>query len=594
MTLERLNDVLDAGLRLGAERPVFAQKRDGAWRFMSYGSFAERVAQLAAALERDGIEAGDRVAIIANNSPEWAMVAFACARLGAVYVPMYEAQYEEDWRHIFIDSRARFAFVAGSKASSFAEGLRQELSSLERVISLEGGATSLPTLDDWIGDAPAAPSSNAELTADTLVALIYTSGTTGLPKGVMLSHGNLCSNLEAIRQVFPLGADDRSLAFLPWAHCYGQVAELLYLIRSGACIALAESVEKIADNLQEMQPTVLFGVPRIFTRMRAGILKKVDESPPLKQQLFHAALAAAQSVREAEAQGRRISPLLKLRFKALDQLVLSKVRARFGGKLRYASVGGAALDPEVARFIDNLGIPVYPGYGLTETSPVVSTNAPGSRRDGSAGVVLPGVRVELDTQASEAEGEGEIVVHGPNVMLGYHELPEENAQVFTAERGFRTGDLGRVDEAGYLFITGRIKEQYKLENGKYVVPSPLEEKLKLSNYIQNALIWGEDKPHNVALVVVDLGVLSRWAREEGIAFEDPRALLQQAKTTALIEDEIRQATQGCKPFERVRRFHLSADDFTIENGMLTPSLKVRRKAVLASYLPQLQALYAAR
>ena len=592
MALEQLSDILHEGSAHGTHRPAFAVKRQGTWRYLSYGDFRAKVDLVTGALAAAGVGLGDRVGIIGSNSPEWAAIALATTRLGAAYVPMYEAQHQDDWRHIFKDSGIKVVFVNGAKAAAFSRTMASELESLTTAVSLSGDQEGIPALETWLtGASPMSEAKDINIDPKTLAAIIYTSGTTGLPKGVMLSHGNLCSNLSSIAQVFPLSPNDRSLAFLPWAHSYGQVGELFYMLKNGACICIAESVDKLADNLVEMAPTVLFAVPSVFTKIRAGVLAKVEDSSPIKQRLFSMTMDTAETL-AAQAKNGRPSPFTRLRYKALEKVVLSKIRARFGGQLLFASVGGAALNPDVARFVENLGIPVYPGYGLSETSPVVSTNYPGARRAGSAGKVIPGVTVKVDESVNDGEpGHGEIIVYGPNVMQGYLGMPEETARVLTEDGGFRTGDIGYVDNDGFLFITGRLKEQYKLENGKYVVPNPLEEKIKLSAFILNAFIWGEDMPYNVALIVPDFPALSRWANEEGLAFQDPTLLLSDAKVRAHFDDELRRYSQSFKSYERIRNFIFVPSDFTIENGMLTPSLKVRRKAVFAAHADAIRALY---
>jgi long-chain acyl-CoA synthetase len=303
------------------------------------------------------------------------------------------------------------------------------------------------------------------------------------------------------------------------------------------------------------------------------------------QQLFRAALRIA----ARRSNGQPIGALDRALLALADRLIFARVRAKFGGRLKYTVSGSAALSQEVAQFVDALGVAVFEGYGLTEASPVVSSNCPQSRRFGSVGRPLPGVRVHIDTTVTGDPGQGEIVVYGPNVMRGYHDRPEENAQAFTADGGLRTGDMGSLDQDGYLFITGRIKEQYKLENGKYVVPSPLEEDLKLSPFVANAMLYGADRPYNVALVVPDREAL-RHAAAAGAS--TPEAPLETDRVRTLVRQEIARRTQSWKSFERPRDFALIEEDFTVENGLLTPSLKLKRRDVCARYRHVIDALYA--
>jgi long-chain acyl-CoA synthetase len=307
--------------------------------------------------------------------------------------------------------------------------------------------------------------------------------------------------------------------------------------------------------------------------------------------IFDQAMSNASKRRDLAGQGKT-SWFVDMQQNLFDKLVFSKVRDGLGGNLTYAISGGAAIPVEVAEFIDNLGVTVYEGYGLSETSPIATANWPGSRKIGSVGKPIPGTSVSLDTAASADERDGEIVIYGHNVMQGYHNRPEENAKVFTDDGGFRSGDLGRIDDDGFLFITGRVKEQYKLENGKYVVPTPIEEKIGLSAYIANVMVYGDNKPFNVAVIVPDAPAVEEWAAAEGIQFENYEGLVDDPRVHQLIGDEVDQAMADVKGYEKVRAFVVAPEDFTTENGMLTPTLKVKRRIVMDHYGDEIQALYA--
>ena len=364
-------------------------------------------------------------------------------------------------------------------------------------------------------------------------------------------------------------------------------------------MALCEGVDKIIDNLAEVRPTVLFSVPRIFNKIYTSVHSQIPSKPKAIQEL----VAAALKVTAKERAGQR----LKLHELALlvlvDKVVFEKVRARFGGRLKYAVSGGAALSRDVAEFIDSLGIMIYEGYGLTETSPVATTNAPGARKIGSVGRPVPGVTIDIDAATGErkpadngkpARFEGEIVVHGHNVMKGYLKRPEENAAVFTKDGGFKTGDMGYVDPHGFVYITGRIKEQYKLENGKYVAPTPLEEQLKLSPYVSNVMVYGDNRPYNVALIVLNLSAVKGWAAEHHVTLPaEPEAILKDDRVRALLKKELEKAGAAFKGFESIQDFALLKDDFTTDNGMLTPSLKLRRRKVVEEYTGVIDELYKA-
>lgn len=590
---ETLTDVFDHSVATYADRPLFGTKQQGTWKWMTYAQFGRQVDAIRAALVSLGVTDGDRVAIISNNRPEWAIAAYASYGIGAAYVAMYEAQSESDWKYILRDCGAKVLFVPGQVIARRIEAFRKELPELRTLVVLEG-----PTEADMVpyarlvedGLARNVPAKRPS--GDDVACFIYTSGTTGNPKGVMLTHRNLAYNVCAILDVFPVDQNDRSVCFLPWAHVFGQTVELHGLFSVGASLGLAEGVDKLLDNIGEVKPTLLFAVPRVFNKIYDGLHKRMNHEGGLKKKLFFEGLANEKHRKELAAH-RRTSGVADLKHAFFDKVVFSKVRERFGGRLKYAISGGAALSKEVAEFIDDLGITVFEGYGLSETSPIVSANYPGSRKIGSVGKCIPGVRVEIDTSVTGDPKNGEIVVYGHNLMKGYYNLPAEDAKVFihkNGERGLRTGDMGSLDGEGFLHITGRIKEQYKLLNGKYVVPTPLEEELKLSPYISNVMVFGDNREFNVAVVIPDFEVLREWASGVGITGDAP-SLVANERVRALIAAEIETHSVEFKPYEKVKRFVLGTADFTTENEMLTPSLKLKRREVLKHYGAELERLY---
>jgi long-chain acyl-CoA synthetase len=578
---ETLVDIYTDAIKTFPDNPLFGTKKDGQWNWMTYLEFGKMTDGFRAGLASLGVGKGDRVAIISNNRFEWAVAAYACYGLGAAFVPMYEAQLPKDWEFIVADCEAKMLIVATDAIVEKTKPLLDSVPSLKHIVSMDpatptgGKIQSFQELAQSKTKVPLVrPSSK-----DT-AGLIYTSGTTGNPKGVILSHGNIASNVSAIHEVFPMSSMDRSLSFLPWAHSFGQTVELHGLFSMGAALAICESVDKILDNLQETKPTLLFAVPRIFNKLYAAVQKQISTKPAVIQSMVKTALAA----RAKQRKGEQVSLGEGLVLAITDKVVFSKVRARFGGELKYAFSGGAAISTEVAEFIDSLGIMVYEGYGLTETSPITTANWPNSRKIGSVGKPIPGVTVKISD-------EGEIIVYGPNVMQGYHNRKEENEAVMTPDGGFRTGDMGRLDEDGFLYITGRLKEQYKLENGKYVVPTPLEEQLKLSQYILNVMVYGDNRPYNVALIVANMEAVKAWAKENGVT-DDGDKLLSNAKVRGLFKKELDHYGQKFKGFEGVKDFALISEDFTTDNGMLTPSLKVKRRKVFERYQDIIEGLYA--
>ncbi len=563
---------------------IFGTKHGDHWHWITYAEFGERVDDFRAGLATLGVGPGDRVAIVANNCVEWAVAAYATYGLRAAFVPMYEAQVADEWLFILKDCAARIVIASRPDIFETLVARKGEAPSLEHVVGIDLPETDTRAFAAVAARGRALPVPVVEPAPGEIAGFIYTSGTTGLPKGVVLTHRNFCTNVNDAGARFPIGPDDRCLAFLYWAHAFGQTAELHQFIAYGLSLAINDDVANLVANLADVRPTVLVAVPRIFNRIYDGITKQMAERPPMIQKLFRAGIAAA--TRRSRGEKLGLGELLAL--KLADALIFRKVRARLGGRLRFCVSGSAALSKEVAEFVDALGIAVYEGYGLSEASPVVSSNYPGFQRIGSVGKPFPSVRVVIDKDVTGDPVNGEIVVYGDNVMQGYHNRPEENAQTFTADGGLRTGDMGHIDQDGFLFITGRIKEQYKLENGKYTVPSPLEEELKLSPYIANVMLYGDNKPYNVAVVVPDTQSLERWAKHEHHTLGDLRT---DPRVRALLQAELDKHSAHFKSYERPKRLLVVLEDFTVENGVLTPSLKIKRREVVKRYGQQIEALY---
>jgi long-chain acyl-CoA synthetase len=588
---DTLVEIFSESTKRYTQSPLFGEKRDGEWKWMTYGAFKEKVDNLRGGLAGLGVKPGDRVAVISNNRAEWAIGAYATYTLGAAYVPMYESQHDAEWAYILNDCGAEVCFVPSDKIKERVLKVRGECPALQHVITFTGSETESDTLAALMRRGAETPAPLVKPDKGDLAGLIYTSGTTGKPKGVKLSHSNMANNVSAMHEMLAIGPGDRSLSFLPWAHSFGQVVELHGLFSMGASLAIAESVEKLLANMAEIAPSLVFSVPRVFNKLYAGLNKKMEAMPPMRRKLLVAAMANASERRALHDNGKS-SPFVELKHKLFDKLVLSKVRGTFfGPNLKYAFSGGAAISREVAEFIDNIGVTVYEGYGLTETSPIATCNSPKGRRIGSVGKPIPGTRVSIDKEAASDPLHGEVVCYGHNVMQGYYNLPEENEKVFTPDGGFRTGDMGYLDSDGFLFITGRIKEQYKLENGKYVVPVPIEEAIKLSPWVLNVMVHGANRPYNVAIIVPDLEKLKAWATEKGIPTDPLPALLQHPDVLAFYRDEIGKHTHEIKGYERVRNFALVAEDFTIDNDLLTPKMSLKRRNVVNRYESTINSLY---
>ena len=569
-----------------ADRPMLGTRKGGTWTWLTYRQFRDLVDGLRGGLAGLGIKAGDRVAFIGDNSVEWAAAAYAAYGLGASFVPMYQAERPNEWQFILADCSARAVFVANTATYDAVSGMRASLPDLGPII---GVARPPSAADSWatvVAAGAAKPVAAISPEPKSVAGFIYTSGTTGKPKGALLSHANILSNITAVHQLFELTPDERYLSFLPWAHSYGQTVELHMLVSFGASLAINDELPRLLENLAEVKPTVLVAVPRIFNRIYEAVNREISARPGFVQRLIHGGLRGA--IKRTRGESLRTLERFELAFD--DKVVFPKIRDRFGGRLKWVFSGSATLSKNVAEFIDALGIAVYEGYGLTETSPIVTSNSPRGRRFGSVGQVIPGVRVVIDTKVTGDPREGEIVVYGPNVMLGYHHRPEEDTHTLMADGGLRTGDLGYLDADGFLYISGRIKEQYKLENGKYVMPSPLEEALKLSPYIANIMVHGDGQAFNVALVVPDAAAIRAWAKHESVTLGDD--LTADPRVRDLIGGEIDRLGAEFKGFERPRDFVLLAQDFTTENGLLTPTLKLKRREVVARYGKVISDVYA--
>lgn len=591
---KNLVDLCSRSCERYAGNPLFGTRQpDGSWDFITYGEFGALVDTARAGFMSLGLGSGDVAAVISNNRVEWAVGAYATYGCGAMYVPMYEKQNLADWEYIINDSGAKLLLVADAEIAARALPMLERFDSLETIVCLTGTAEGCTSWEEVMAAGAAAPAEPAQLEPSALAGLIYTSGTTGNPKGVQLSHGNITSNVNAVQTLFPMVQEDRSLSFLPWAHSFGQTCELHSGISFGISMAICDDVTRLIEYLPDVQPTLLFSVPRIFNRIYDGLNKKMAAAPAIRRKLFNLAMRSARQRREMAGKGQS-SPWLNIKLAVFDRLVFSKVRDRLGGRLRCAFSGGAAISREVAEFIDDVGVLVYEGYGLSETSPIATMNYPDNKMIGSVGRPIPDVDIIIDTDAvGGAMGkEGEILIKGPNVMQGYHNLPEQTAAVLREDGAFRSGDLGWLGDDGFLRITGRIKEQYKLENGKYVVPSPLEEQLKLSGFVNQVMIFGANQLHNVAIIVPDLDALTGWAANEGVS-GDAAAILATPQAKRLYEQELERYSQDVfKGFEKVRDFRFVVEEFSTDNDMLTPTLKLKRRNVIKAYQGLLDEMYA--
>jgi len=583
---------------------------DGEFNWMTYKEWGDTVDRCRVVLSDLGVEEYSKVGVISNNRWEWATIAAAAYSLNATMVPMYEAQLAKDWRYIINDSECTALFCATQEIySCVSDEVLPSTPSVKATLCFdaphdESYSFSAAMDSTLVPDFP--PGDEGTMTKlpmpDDLANLVYTSGTTGKPKGVELLHVNSCSNVKGVRGMVTdphdfIRQSDRSLAFLPWAHSYGQTCELWGSVSQGAALGICRGVPYILEDLQLVRPTIIFSVPALYKRVFDGVRNIIEESGGVHKELMTRALDLGRRRTEAERGGDPLGPLERLGLGLLDGAVLSKIRDRFGGKLRCGFVAGAACPVEVIDFMDDIGIPVCEGYGLTETSPIITLNVPERRRAGSCGPPLTGVTVVVmgeDGHPAPVGEEGEVCCFGPNVMRGYYKRPDATAEVITLapdgkSKMFHTGDLGRQDEEGWVQITGRLKDQYKLENGKYVCPGPVEEAICMSRFIGQAVLAGANRPHSVALVVPEwAAVRAELSIDDGIPEEE---LVNYESVRNLLEIEIASQCAELKKFERPRDWAVVAP-FTAANDMLTPSKgSIRRHVVIRTYDALLKTLY---
>ncbi len=567
-------------------------RRDGRWEAIASQEFLHRVAGLSTAFVELGVKPGDRVGLFSANRPEWHTADFAINGAGAVTVPVYFNESPDRMAYILKHCGAKVVFVVGAPQLQKLLAVRANLPELEQIIVADGGV-DIPSeclrYETLIANASAADISSYRMRASQvlpgqLASLIYTSGTTGEPKGVMLTHMNFCSNVHDVGYDFHLDpATDIALSFLPLAHVYGRTLDYIYIF-GGATLAYVESVDAVAQALLEVRPTITAAVPRFFEKIYARLVEQGSKTRGVKKMLFDWAMRVAEMSAQWRADQRHPNFIVTLQRRLADALVYRKIRAGMGGRLRLISSGGAPLSKDLAEFFWAVGIPIYQGYGLTETSPIVSSNYPDNRM-GSSGKPIPNVQVRV------AE-DGEILVKGPCVMQGYYKNPEATREVLTEDGWFRTGDIGHVDKDNYLFITDRKKDLLKTAAGKFVAPQPIENALKTSPYILNAMVVGDRHKFIVALLVPNAATVAAKAADQGIKFASHAELAAHPWAHALIDSEVKRLTVHLAQYETIKRFALLPEDFTFDNGGLTFTLKLKRRVVEQQYAAVIESLYA--
>ena len=573
---------------------LFMRKIEGRWEPLSTERVVSDVESLGLALRELGVARGDRIGLLSENRYEWPLTDLAVLGLGAVTVPIYPTLTAEQCRFILDNAECGVVVVSGNMQLQKLHAVAGYLKALRTVIYMDPVPEPGPTDRDLrallkrgaelrAADSGAYRQLAEQVKPDDLATIIYTSGTTGEPKGAMLSHWNIVFDVESCLKRVELKPSDRALSFLPLCHIFERMAGLYALLHQGMSIAYAQSIDTVALDAVDVHPTIINGVPRFYEKVYARVMENAGKEPPIKRAIFHWGLEQGRRRARAHFERRSLAPHHALAAAIADRLVGAKVRERVGGRLRFCISGGAPLAPKVIEFFFAVGIPVLEGYGLTETSPVICLNPPGKEKPGSVGPPIEGVEVRLGD-------EDEILTRGPHIMSGYFHNEPATQQ---ALRGgwFHTGDVGRFDDEGYLFITDRLKDLLVTSGGKKVAPQPIEARLKISKWISEAVLLGDRRPYVVALLVPNLANLQAEARARGWAFTSQQDLIARSEVRALYQAEVDRANQGLAPFETIKHFALLDRELSAEAGELTPTLKVRRRIVSERFSDMIQNLY---
>ena len=567
-------------------------KRDGAWHSISTSEMLARIRHIALGLCSLGVRPGERVAILSESCPEWVLADGGCQFAGAIDVPIYPTLTPSQVRYIMQDCGARVIFVSTKTKHQEVAAVLRECVALEHVVIFEpdAGGNDCLSLDDLeargrqLAESQRLEDLVAACKPDDLATIIYTSGTTGEPKGVMLTHGNLVSNLIDCSEKFEFGKDDVSLSVLPLSHIFERQAMYMYL-HHGMSVFFAESLEQTGANMREVHPTVFVGVPRIFEKIYARIKDKAAEKGRANVAMLNWAVEVGKARARRVAHHQRVPTLLAGKYKLASILIFSKWREAMGGRIRIFVSGGAALSEEIGYIFSGAGLPIVQGYGLTETSPVITASTLEDNRIGTVGQPIRNVEVRLAS-------DGEIETRGPNVMQGYWRKPEQTREVFTDDGWFRTGDIGAIDGEGFLTITDRKKELLKTSGGKYIAPQPIEQMIKGSRFVNQVVLIGNGRKFPAALIVPDWERLESYAKLKGIVAATHEDLCRHPRIIDLFERQIASLTPDLAQYERVKRIALLDHELTIESGELTPTLKVKRRVIDEKYREVIDRLYA--
>lgn len=571
------------GIARNHKRPdTLNYKKDGRWISISSDELLARAKRIAAGLHAIGVRRGDRVALLSESRVEWTLTDAGSIFAGTIDVPIYATLTPPQVRYILNDSGACVLFLANREKFIELKDVLGECPEVKHVIFFEDGGEGM-TLAQLEEKGHELEPEVVQTQPDDLATIIYTSGTTGEPKGVMLTHSNLVSNLIDSSGHHEFGERDTALSVLPLSHVFERQAMYMYL-HKGMAVYFAESLQTVGPNLREVSPTVLVGVPRIFEKIYQRIRESAAERGKVSVALLAWSLSVARQYAEHVLAHKPVPALLKCKHSIASKLVFSKWQRAFGGKMRLLVSGGAALSEELSYIYFGAGIPIVQGYGLTETSPVITTSSIDEIRPGTVGKAIPNVEIRI------AE-DGEIEVRGPNVMRGYYNKPEATRDVFTSDGWFKTGDVGALDEDGFLCITDRKKELFKTSGGKYIAPQPIEQAIKGSRFVSQVVLIGAERKFPAALIVPVWEQLESYCKLKGITVSSRSELCRHPRIIDLIQRQIDALTPNLAKYERIKKIALLENEFTIEGGELTPTLKVKRRVIDEKYRDVIEKLY---
>ncbi len=588
-----VNALFFTAVEAAVSENAFMHKVGGAWESLSHAAVLKRVRCTALGLSKLGVVAGDRVGILSENRPEWAIADYACLCSGVIDVPVYPTLPAQQIPYILNDSGTKVLFVSTAAQAQKIASVRHEMAGLQFVIGFsatkEDGCdmtlAELEALGAQHDGADAAAQFKAQALAvepSHLLTLIYTSGTTGKPKGVMLTHDNVYSNVVATKESIPLAGGDVALSFLPLSHIFERMGDY-YLFANSVTIAYAESMDTVPINMNEVRPTIMMSVPRLYEKIYARVLENAVSAGGVKAKIFFWARAVGERWADQKLAGREPGGLLAFQYGLAQKLVFSKLKERTGGRMRFFISGGAPLSPTINKFFYSAGLTILEGYGLTETSPVISSNTVADFRIGTVGKPIRGVEVRIAS-------DGEILTRGPHVMKGYYKSPEATAEAIDHEGWFHTGDIGELND-GFVKITDRKKDIIVTAGGKNIAPQPIEIVLKTNKYVSQAVMIGDKRKYLIVLIVPDWDQLEKWAAEQNIVWTSRAELLKMPTIQAKMEKAVKDELSGLASYETPKKIGLLEHDFSIERGELTPKLSVKRRVVEQSYAELIESLY---